>query len=156
MFGKRKRQKEIDLDKARRIWVGCFYHQYWKNGREYIGREEEGSAYLKDDCASQWIKDEFGGLSLYTIIDCLEEFLEYDKEHPKDIEPIREVLRNRHPDGIGDSNYNELKNKKNELLERISSQQKWFLKKREGIAEQINRDTIPTILRETGADFKLE
>ena len=69
MFGRRKRQKYIDLDKVRRIWVGFFYHQYWRNGREFVGRWEENSSYLGDDCASQWLKDEFGGLSIYTIID---------------------------------------------------------------------------------------
>ena len=75
--------------------------------RRELPEKEEGSAYLKDDCASQWIKDEFGGLSIYTIIGCLEEFLEYDKEHPYDIEPIHELLKNRHPDDalrLGDSN----------------------------------------------------
>jgi len=134
MFGRRKRQKYIDLDKARRIWVGFFYHQYWRNGREIGGRYEENSPYLGDDCARQWLKDEFGGLSIYTIIDCLEEFLEYEKDHPNDIDPILEALKNRHSDGsvrLGDANSQELQDKKNELLERISSQREWILKKRE-------------------------
>ena len=160
MFGRRKRQKCIDLDKARRIWFGFFYHQYWRNGRVIAGKDESDSAYPPGDCASQWLKDEFGGLSIYTIIDCLEEFYEYEKKYPNDIDPILVVLKNRHTDGsvrIGDSNCQELEDKKNELLEKISSQRKWILKKQEEsrIAKQQGYSPYyPS--RETGADFSLD
>ena len=160
MFGRRKRQKYIDLDKARRIWVGFFYHQYWRNGRVITGKDESDSAYLPGDCANQWLKEEFGGLSIYTIIDCLEEFYEYEKEYPNNIDPLLEVLKNRHSDGsvrIGDSNCQELEDKKNELLEKISSQRKWILKKQEEsrIAKQQGYNPYyPS--RKTGSDFSLD
>ena len=160
MFGRRKRQKYIDLDKARRIWVGFFYHQYWRNGREFAGRYEEDSAYLVDDCASQWLQDEFGGLSNYTIIDCLEELLEYEKEHPDEIDPILKILQSRRSDGsvrMVDSNCQELMEKKKRLLEKISSQRKWILKKREEsrIANEPGYNPYyPS--RETGADFGID
>ena len=92
--------------------------------------------------------------------ECLEDFLEYDRDHPNNIDPIREVLKNRRSDGavlMGDPECGNLMRKKDELLKRISSQREWVFKKIEEarMADQEGYNPYyPS--RDLGADFSLD
>ena len=159
MFGRRRRQKYIDLSKAKRLEIGFFYHQYWRHDREFYGKDEKDSPYLPDDCARKWLEDEYGdcGLSIYTLIECLEEFLEYEKEHPNDYETIRSELNSRQPSQSLTGLSGELNEKKKELLERISSQREIIFRQRDEAHIEERKSYKPHNPSDgVGADFHVE
>ena len=110
MFGKKK---SANFCRAHRLWIGYQYHR---------AHTREFASFLYSDFLD-WVRREYGtGIHGAFLNEILEEFLEYEKDHPNG-EGIVEMLRKIPSDLMGEQGPELIKTEQ-ELLSKIDLQRK--------------------------------
>ena len=110
MFG---RKKSANFCRAHRLWIGYQCHR---------AHTREFESFLYSDFLD-WVRREYGaGIHGAFLNEILEEFLEYEKDHPNG-EGIVEMLRKIPSDLMGEQGL-ELMKTEQELLSKIDLQRK--------------------------------